>query len=133
LLLRQPSLLALAYMEISTARKTAIALAIVMLAIVAWGLFFDTGSTRIIINGHELTGPLKGSIEASGLIVGMIALFCAAIFLLFVFAGIGIFILGCMIFAALILSGFLFPFLLVPLLPLAIVWIFIAVTRKTGA
>jgi hypothetical protein len=133
LLLRQPSLLALAYMEISTARKTAIALAIVMLAIVAWGLFFDTGSTRIIINGHEFTGPLKGSIEASGLIVGMIALFCAAIFLLFVFAGIGIFILGCMIFAALILSGFLFPFLLVPLLPLAIVWIFIAVTRKTGA
>ena len=114
-------------------RKTAIVLAIVMLAIVVWGLIFGPESAKIIVNGHEITGPLKGSIEASGLIIGMIALFCAAIFLLFVFAGIGIFILGFMMFAALILSGLMFPFLLVPLLPLAIVWIFIAITRKTGA
>ena len=99
-------------------RKAAIALAIVMLAIVAWGLISGPESAKIIINGQEITGPLKGSIEASGLIVGMIALFCAAIFLLFVFAGIGIFILGCMIFAALILSGLVFPFLLILLLPL---------------
>ena len=113
-------------------RKAAIALAIIMLFIVAWGLIYGPESAKIIINGQEITGPLKGSIEASGLIVGMIALFCAAIFLLFVFAGIGIFILGCIIFAALILSGLVFPFLLVLLLPLAIVWIFIAITRKTA-
>lgn len=114
------------------AKKAAIALAFVMLVIVAWGLFFEAGSTRIIINGQELVGPLKGTIGAAGFIIGLIALFCAAIFLLFVFAGIGIFILGGVIVAGLILAGFAFPFLLVLLLPLAIVWVFIAITRKTG-
>jgi hypothetical protein len=113
-------------------RKAAIVLAIAMLAIVAWGLFFEAGSTRIIINGHELIGPLKGAIGAAGLVVGMIALFCAAIFLLFVFAGIGIFIIGGVIVAGLVLAGFAFPVLLFLLLPLAIVWLFIALARSTG-
>jgi hypothetical protein len=111
-------------------RKAAIALAIVMLVFVAWGLYFEAGSTKIIINGQEIVGPLKGTIGAAGLIVGLIAMFCAAIFLLFVFAGMGIFILGAMMFAGLIFAGVVFPFLLVLLLPLAIVWLFIAVTRK---
>jgi len=114
------------------AKKAAIALAIAMLLIVAWGLFFEAGSTRIIINGRELVGPLNGTIGAAGLIIGLTALFCAAIFLLFVFAGIGIFILGGVIVAGLVLTGFAFPFLLVLLLPLAIVWAFIAIIRKTG-
>ena len=112
------------------AKKVAIVLAFVMLVIVAWGLFFEAGSTRIIINGQELVGPFKGAVGAAGLIIGLIALFCAAIFLLFVFAGIGIFILGGVIVVGLILAGFAFPFLLVLLLPLAIVWVFIAITRK---
>lgn len=115
------------------AKKAAIVLALAMLAVVVWGLFFESGSTSIIINGHELIGPLKGAIGAAGLFIGLTALFCAAIFLLFVFAGIGIFILGGVILAGLFMAGFAFPFLLVLLLPLAIVWLFIAVTRKTGA
>lgn len=114
------------------ARKAAIVLALIMLAIFAWGLFFEAGATRIIINGRELTGPLGGAIGAAGLIIGLIALFCAAIYLLFVFAGIGIMILGGVIVAGLILGGLAFPFLLLLLLPLAIVWVFIAITRKTG-
>ena len=114
-------------------RKAAIVLALGMLFIVLWGLFFEAGSARIIIDGRELTGPFKGAIGAAGFITGLIALFCAAIFLLFVFAGIGIFILGGVIVAGLILAGLAFPFLLVVLLPLALVWVFIAITRKTGA
>jgi hypothetical protein len=111
-------------------KKVAIVLAFVMLVIVAWGLFFEAGSIRIIINGQELIGPFKGTVGAAGLVIGLIALFCAAIFLLFVFAGIGIFILGGVIVVGLILAGFAFPLLLVLLLPLAIVWVFIAITRK---
>jgi hypothetical protein len=112
-------------------KKVAIVLALIMLVIVAWGLLFEAGSTRVIIDGQELTGPLKGTIGVEGLFVGLIALFCAAIFLLFVFAGIGVFILGGVIVAGLILAGFAFPFLLVLLLPLAVVWLFIAFTRST--
>ncbi len=57
-----------------------------MLVRVAWGTFFEAGATRIIIDGQELAGPLKGTTGA----VGLTALFCAALSLLFVFAGIGI-------------------------------------------
>jgi hypothetical protein len=113
-------------------RKVAIVLAFVMLAFVAWGLLFETGSTRIIINGQELVEPLSGTVGAAGFIIGLTALFCAAIFLLFVFAGIGVFILGAMIVVGLVMAGFAFPFLLVLLLPLALVWLFIAIIRKAG-
>ena len=113
-------------------KKMAIVLAIIMLAMVAWAVFIDAGSTRIVINGQELVGPLKGAIGAAGLVIGMTALFCAAIFLLFVFAGIGMFILGGVIIAGLILAGFAFPLLLLLLLPLALVWLFIALARKSG-
>jgi hypothetical protein len=109
-------------------RKTAVLLAILMLSIVAWGLFIDESSTRIIINGHELTGPFQGA----GAIIGLTALFCASILLLFVFAGIGIFLLGILLFASLIVAWLAFPLLLFLLLPLAIVWLFIALTRKSG-
>lgn len=112
-------------------RKTlAVALAVVMLAIVAWGLFFEGGSTTIVVNGKELTGPLKGAVGAFGLVVASIAFLCAAIFLVFVFAGVGLFVLGCVMIVGMVLAGFAFPWLLLLLVPLAMVWVFIAITRK---
>ncbi len=110
-------------------KKVAIALALIMLAIVVWGVLIEGGATRIVINGQELTGPFKGAVGAAGLIVASVALFCAAIFLVFVVAGVGIFVLGCVIAIGLILSAFMFPYLLLMLIPLAIVWLFIAVAR----
>jgi hypothetical protein len=110
-------------------KKLAIALALVMLAIVAWVLLMDGGATSIIINGHELTGPLKGAVGVAGLIVASIALFCAAILLAFVFAGVGLFVLGCVVVLGLILAGIAFPLLLLLLIPLAIVWAFVALFR----
>jgi hypothetical protein len=111
-------------------KKAAIALALIMLLIVAWGLFVEGGANKIIINGEELTGPLKGAVGAGGLIIASIALFCAAIVLLFVFTGIGIFVLGGVIVVALALSGSTFPFLLNMLIPLAIVWVFVAIAGQ---
>lgn len=108
-------------------KKAAIALALIMLVIVAWGLFVEGGATKIIINGQELTGPLKGAVGAAGLIVASIALFCAAIFLVFVFAGVGIFVLGGVVVVGLVLAGLTFPFLLFMLIPLAVVWVFVAI------
>ncbi|HEY6874391.1 MAG TPA: hypothetical protein VI298_16820 [Geobacteraceae bacterium] len=110
-------------------KKMAIALVVFMLAIVAWGVFVEGGATRIIINGHELAGPFKGAVGAAGLLVASVAFFCAAIFLLFVVAGAGLFVLGCVIAVGLILAGLAFPFLLLVLIPLAIVWVFIAIAR----
>src|SRR5438094_3015762 len=113
------------------AKKLAIALAVLMLAIVAWGLFLESNAVTIVINGQQVTGP-KGVIGAGGLVVALIALFCAAILLVFVFAGIGVIVLGCFVFVGMILAVLAFPFLLPLLIPLAILWGFVAITRGTS-
>ncbi len=114
------------------AKKLAVALAVLMLAIVAWGLLLESSAVTIVINGQQVTGPLKGAIGAAGLAVALIALSCAAILLAFVFAGIGVFVLGCFVFVGMILAWLAFPFLLPLLIPLAILWGFVAVTRRTN-
>jgi hypothetical protein len=115
------------------AKKLAIALAVLMFAIVAWELFLDSNTVTIVINGQPVTGPLKDAIGAGGLVVALIALFCAAILLVFVFAGIGVIVLGSFVFVGLILAGLAFPFLLPLLIPLAILWGFVAIARRTTA
>ena len=108
-------------------KKTALILALLMLAVFAWLMFFAGDTTQIIINGQELTGPIKGAVGAAALVVGLVALFCAAIFLAFVLAGIGLFILGVVVVAGLLVGWFAFPLLLFILIPLAIVWLFVAI------
>ncbi len=112
-------------------KKLALILAVLMLAVFAWTVFFAGDTTRIIINGQELTGPLKGAVSAAGLVLGLVALFCAAIFLAFVVAGIGLFILGAVVVAGLLFGWFAFPLLLFLLVPLAIIWLFVAVGGAT--
>jgi hypothetical protein len=72
------------------ARNLAIALVVIMLAIVGWALFFGSDFLTIMINGQELIGPNIGANGAGGFLVALIALFCAAILLLFVLAGVGV-------------------------------------------
>ena len=114
------------------AKKLAIALAVLMLALVAWGLFLESTAVTIVINGQQVTGPLKGVIGAGGLVVALIALFCAAILLVFVFAGIGVIVLGFFLLVGMILAVLAFPFLLPLLIPLAVLWGFVAITRRTS-
>ena len=114
------------------AKKLAIALAVMMLAIVVWELFFGSNFLTIAIDGQELTGPLIGANGLGGLIVALIALLCAAILLLFVLAGIGVIILGSFVAITIIAVTLAFPFLLPLLIPLAILWVFIATTRRAN-
>ncbi len=44
------------------AKNLAIALAVLMLAIVAWGLFLESNIVTIVINGQQVAGPLKDAI-----------------------------------------------------------------------
>ena len=111
-------------------KKVATALTVLMLAIVAWGLLLERHAVTIVINGQEVTGPLTDAIGAGGLLVALIALLCAATLLVFVVAGIGVLVLGCMILVVLILVGLTFPFLLPVLIPLAILWGFVAFMRN---
>ena len=110
-------------------KKVAIILALVMLAIVAWALFAESSNVSIIINGQPVTGPMKGAIGITGLLVSSVALFCLAILLALVFAGIWLFVLGCFVLIGLVVAWLMFPFLLFLLIPLALVWGFVVIVR----
>lgn len=112
------------------AKKLAIILALSMLAFVVWGLFFENNAITIAINGEQVTGPLEGAVGAGGMVVALVALFCVATLMVFVFAGLGIIVLGGIVLGGVILAGFAFPFLLPLLVPLAVVWGFIALARQ---
>ncbi|HUO45016.1 MAG TPA: hypothetical protein VMT94_08950 [Burkholderiales bacterium] len=109
-------------------KQMAIILALVLLAIAAWALFAES-NVSIIVNGQPLANPLKGMVGVTGVIVGSVVLFCLAILFAFVLAGIWLFALGGFILVGLIVAWLLFPFLLLLLIPLALVWVFIALVR----
>lgn len=109
-------------------RSSALILVVVLLALLGWMALHASGVT-IMVNGHELAGPAKLAAEGWGLLVGIVGLFCAAILLTFVFAGIGLILLGVFVLAGLLLAWLAFPFLLPLLIPLVIVWLFVAAVR----
>jgi len=109
-------------------RKIALLLAFVVVALLAWELF-RSSDVAITVNGEPLTGPMKLAAEGWGVLVAVVALFCAAILLAFVFAGIGLIVLGALVLAGLIVAWLAFPFLLPLLLPLFLVWAFVAAFR----
>ncbi|MGH8746856.1 MAG: hypothetical protein ACREUK_10235 [Burkholderiales bacterium] len=109
-------------------KSVALALVVVLLALMAWAVLHSSGVT-IVVNGRELAGPAKLAAEGWGLLVGIVGLFCAAILLAFVFAGIGLILLGAFVLAGLLLAWLAFPFLLPLLIPLVIVWLFVAAVR----
>lgn len=111
-------------------KNFAVMIAVLMVTLVLWGLFFENSSTIIVINGQEIEGPLKGALGAGGLVVALIALISLAILLALAFAGTGIIIAGCIVVAIGIFSAFVFPFLFPVLIPLALIWAFIALIRK---
>ncbi len=110
------------------ARKTVIALVVLMLAFAAWGVFFENNAISIVINGKEVTGPLKGAIGAGGMLVALIALVCAATLLVFLFAGVGVIALGLLVLVGAIGLATASPLLLTLLIPVAIDWLVVAMT-----
>ena len=110
-------------------RKIVIGLVILMLAILALGLYSHS-AVLITINGHELSGPFRVISGAWGMILSTVILSCVSILLAFVFAGVGLVILGSLVLVGIILAAVTFPFMLPLLIPLFIVWAFCAGVRK---
>ena len=48
------------------AKKLAIPLTVLMMGVVAWGMFLERDAVTIVINGQQVTGPLKDAIGAGG-------------------------------------------------------------------
>jgi hypothetical protein len=109
-------------------KSAALVLVLILLALLAW-VALHSSNVTIVVNGRELAGPAKIAAEGWGLLVAIVGLFCAAILLTFVFAGIGLILLGAFVLAGLLLIWLAFPFLLPLLIPLALVWLFVAAVR----
>lgn len=112
-------------------KSIAIVLVIVLLGLLAWVLF-QSNDIAVIVNGQKLVGPTKLAAEGWGVLVAIVSLFCAAIVLAFVFAGIGLIIFGVLVIAGLVAAWFAFPFMLPLLIPLFLVWLFVAAVRGSG-
>jgi len=110
-------------------KAIALALAVLLLALIAW-FVFQSSDVSITVNGARITGPVKLAAEGWGVIVAVVALLCAAILLAFVFAGLGLVILGVLVIVGTVFAWLAFPFLLPVLVPLVLVWLFIAVVRR---
>jgi hypothetical protein len=109
-------------------RLVAVFLTVLLLGGIAWVLF-QSSDISILVNGHKLAGPAKFAAEGWGLLVAIVALFCVAILLAFVFAGIGLLLLGALVLAGMAAAWISFPFLLPLLVPLLLVWLFVAIVR----
>lgn len=107
-----------------------IALTLLLLMIIAWGLFTETDNLIIILNGQQLHEPFNGMVSVGGFIVAIVALFCMAILFVFILSGIWLIIIGGFLLMSLIFTVLFFPFSLPLLAPLVIVWIFIAMTKR---
>ena len=75
-------------------------------------------------------GPLGVAVGLGGVILTVVILFCVAILLAFVFAGVGLVILGVLAFVGVILISVSLGLLLPLMIPLFIVWLFCAMLRK---
>src|SRR2546426_10225620 len=120
-------------MMASMARNLAIALAVLMLVIVGWALLAGSNAVTIVINGQEVTGPLKGAIGIGGVGGALVAAVCAAVLLAVVFAGVGGIVLGLVVLAGLVLALLAFPFLPPGLIPLPVVLAVVALARRPQA
>ena len=114
------------------ARNVAIVLVIALIALLGW-VMFSTSNITIVVDGQQLGGPMELAAKGWGLLVAVVGLFCAAILLIFVFAGIGLMLLGAMVLVGLVLLAVAFPFLLPLLIPLFVVWLFVAAVRRGKA
>jgi hypothetical protein len=111
-------------------KKLILAMVLFLLLVCAWGVM-TASDVSITLDGQELNGPLAMLVGGWGLVVATVVLFCVAILLVFIFAGVGLIVVGVLAFTALVLVGVAFPFLLPLLVPLFMVWAFCAGARRS--
>lgn len=111
-------------------RRLALGVVVALLALAALSVFFGH-SVTVVIDGQPVSRVFGGLVSVGGGLVAIVALFCAAIVLALVFAGIWLLLTGIAVFVILIVLAMMAPFLLPLLVPLGIVWLLVALI--TGA
>lgn len=111
-------------------KKLALISVLILSFVCAWGLM--SSDVAITVNGQQFQGPFETLVGGWGLIIATVAIFCAAIVMALVLAGVGLVILGVLALVGFVLLAAVFPFLLPVLIPLLIVWAFCAGARRNA-
>ncbi|CAN7689269.1 hypothetical protein LJR289_005485 [Pseudoduganella sp. LjRoot289] len=106
---------------------------IFLLAIAAWSSI-DTSDMIVHIGDEEFDGPLGALLGlvfgGMGLVIAAVVMVCVAVFLGFLFAGLGILMLTGLVLLAIVLVAVMSPLMLPLLIPAGIIWFFVARNRK---
>ena len=102
-----------------TRKALIIAITVMLVLLVAWHLLLPILGIAVAVG-----------VGAWAVIVGSVVAFCVAVFLFFLFSGIGSFIVGIFAFVWMIFAITLFPFLFPILMPLLIIVLFIGYVRR---
>lgn len=112
-------------------KKLALTSVILMALVCVWG--WMSSGVSITINGNAIHSPFDSISSIWELVITGVVLFCVSILLVFIFAGVGLILLGVFAFVMLIIMGVAFPFLLPLLIPLFIVLLFCLSFRMNGS
>lgn len=114
--------------------KKLLAFAIILLLAIAAFDAIDPSDMIVHIGDEEFDGPLGALLGlvfgGVGMLIAAVALTCAAVFVGFLFAGLGILMVVGLALLALVLAAVVAPFMLPLLIPAAIVWFFVARNRR---
>jgi hypothetical protein len=91
---------------------------------------FNTENLPGWANRFVFTIPAENAVDVAEMFFAPIVLFCVGVFLVFIFSGVGLVILSTLVLLGVILLLVAFPFLLPLLLPVFIVWVAIAISRR---
>ncbi len=112
-------------------RRLAIGVVLALVALAVLSVFFGH-SVTVVIDGQPVSRVFGGLVSVGGGLVAIVALFCAAIVLALVFAGVWLLLTGIAVFVIFILLAVMSPFLLPLLVPLGIVWLLVAIIDGGG-
>lgn len=93
-----------------------------------------TGGMQVNVDGDQIDGPLGALLAVlfggAGMVIAAIAITCAAVFVSLLFASLGMLLVVGMAMLALVLLTAISPLLLPLLIPVGILWLFSARSRK---
>lgn len=116
-----------------SAKKLITLTLLALLAAAIW-IALVTGDMQVNVDGGQIDGPLGAVLAVlfggAGMVVGVIAVTCAAVFVSLLFASLGVLMVMGLALLALLLVAAISPLLLPLLIPVGICWWFSARRRK---
>ncbi len=118
------------FKETQMVKKLALITIALLAVYMVVSLVVTNNGLSIVVNGHEITGPMQGFIDLGEMIIATIVLFCVGILLAFVFTGVGLLLVGVFAFVLIVLAAVLLPFIIPLLIPLFILWMFCCIVKS---